>query len=371
MNNLLACTLALGSLATGLAAQKTIVSPPYNTTKEGVTSQNYPFGYRSTTPTQRSHKYQQIHDNLSANAIVINSLAFRRDASTYPDYEAYSLDLELALSTAPVASGAMTSTFANNLGPDLATMIAKTKIKWPATVPGFGMPKPFVYQLPFDSGKSFPLAASAPLAWQAIVYDNDLDQVSADYRYFDATYNTSSGTYSYYGQGCMAPGQYQSFYGYFTFTYSTSAPAGHRLYGYAYNGPKLGYLFALLAPKGLQFGMPLGAPCCYLWIDPAAFLVAGPYPLSGSGAGSKTSSDPILVLPNDPAHFGFTVFAQWVAFDAAVTDLWLANGIETQKGQVVTATGVSRLYWRGDVSAPAATGTLSLNYGLVTEFGIQ
>ena len=347
-----------------LFGQNIIVHPHIYTNKEAPSYSYYPFGYRSSLQRYRQFRYQQIHDNLSNNPIKIKAMAFRRDGTTpYHPYEAYTVTLELALSTSPKSSTTASRTFDNNMGPDKTTVITKKTIKFPQTNFMHTMPEPFLYKLPFDSGKSFNLGAKKNLCWEAKVYDNNLYTVSKNYIFFDKVNAFSTSPYVRFGHGCFAPGQYKSFIGnmYFSITKTSG-----KLYGSAENGPFNGYAFALVSFARLKNGMPIGAPCCYLWIDPRLMAVFGPFRFNYSG---YYYSYNIVSFQVNPSSYHTVLYGQWAGIDANFSNIYLSNGIKMQKGwywKPGTGPDVCYVYSRA-----GTTGTTGYYYkfnGLVVEF---
>ncbi|HHI68706.1 MAG TPA: hypothetical protein ENJ97_05200, partial [Planctomycetes bacterium] len=144
-------------LGAGAAGQSYLVHPPQYKNLEGESSTSYPFYYHATNAAYRQMIYQQVHDNLSKTPLPLKGIAFRRDVWQLYTWPAWSADVELSVSHSPqgITSTTLSRTFAANMGKDATVVIAKKKVRFPPTVGTGPFPRPFAFNLPFDTGKIF------------------------------------------------------------------------------------------------------------------------------------------------------------------------------------------------------------------------
>jgi hypothetical protein len=316
-------------------------------------------------------------------------MAFRRDGQSEYDWPVWRVELELTLATAAVGSKGMSKTFAANLGPDATTMVARKWINFPPSLFLGVFNYPFLYQVPFDGGRSFPLGGGKPLAWDARVHDNDMHKQAFFRAAFDMAY-TSLSDYAYgvnvpIGRGCWVPGQVESTYCFIRAGWKSSYPGQEIfLYGNFSYGPPFGKALALLATQDISAGIPVGAPGCRLFLNPGAvFFISPPRDLDYRGYctwGSNptsTTSPPFLAVPDNPTLHGFRLLGQMAAFDRSLTSLYTTNYVRIRLGypwQKTKARGLGAGFCYSTTSATAATGNLlnssSSEHALIVAFSL-
>lgn len=163
-------SLALGLLAAAAllpvrvtAQTSSVVDPPLFRYMPGGTVTGFPFGY----PKRRVVRYQEIHDQLAGSSRSINSISLRRTADmvTIPAFKA---TCSMRLSTATNQAAKISSSFANNTGPDVSTVIKTRSISFPENVPaGPGILPAFSYTLPTD--QPFAFMGKGPLCLELLV----------------------------------------------------------------------------------------------------------------------------------------------------------------------------------------------------------
>ncbi len=365
--------LAIALMAAGATAQTTLVSPGIFKDHAGNTSRSYIFR-PSSTASYRQARFMQIHDLNLSKAGTIKGMAFRWYAgSNYYYHLPFQATLELTLSTAPTSASSISPTFASNVGKDATVVISKKAVNFPPKLTYGSFPNPFMYRLPFDSGKSFTLAAGKSLCWDIKVYDNDLYAKGNPYIYLDACYLSSYSTaYMDYGKGSDCGNPRYRYYAYFYDSQSTTV--GHRIYGSCYYGPAFGKAFAVIgldkAPGG---GLPIG-PDAKLYIHPGRILaVKGPYNLNYYGYTYISSSNPILTIPGNPQVLGMKLYCQFVALDSGYKNIYSTHGRIMQLPLWSTTTGktlsVSYVYRTGSSALTSPTGYKRTNSGVITQFG--
>lgn len=137
------------------------VSPAHFATVEATGNSALPFG-QATAPL----RYQQVHDGIPAQTIT--GLAFRHD-TTGPLRPAFTVTVDVWLSTASAAAANTQASFAANHGPDQQQVIGNRTIAVPTNDPS-RLPGDFLLDLPFDTGVSFAFAGNgASLCWEVQV----------------------------------------------------------------------------------------------------------------------------------------------------------------------------------------------------------
>ncbi len=145
---LLVACVALGAFPA--SAQSTIVIPNGSANVEGDDFNNFPWGRGGT-----GLLHQCIYDPVNFTAqgvtapITITRLRWRPDDMRSSAASSYAVGGSVHLSTCPLASTAVTTTFANQRGPD-HTLVFDGAVSWPAfaATPG---PCPFVIDIPLTT----------------------------------------------------------------------------------------------------------------------------------------------------------------------------------------------------------------------------
>lgn len=151
-----AVTAALGLAVSPLSAA-TVVVPPAQSTVEGNTNTTMPFNCASSS--FASQRYQQVYRGSEVDTgASITALRFRRDGFVAPGFGATTIPgVTITLSSTAKAPDGLSSTFAENVGSDVATVFSgDLTLASPAS--GAGSPKPFDIEIPlaipftFDPG---------------------------------------------------------------------------------------------------------------------------------------------------------------------------------------------------------------------------
>lgn len=137
--HLLALLVLVGT-ATGARADF-IVVPNGNTAVEGSGANSFPFA-TVAVPTQR---YQQVYaaSQFGVSPVVITQIAFRPDA-VFANPFAYTIaNIQINLSTTAAAPDGLSTTFANNVGPNDTVVYSGALALSTADVPGAGNTRAF------------------------------------------------------------------------------------------------------------------------------------------------------------------------------------------------------------------------------------
>jgi len=140
------CACLLGGVLPG--QMSSFVHPPQYKTIEGPGGTAIPFGVRGTDQTSRQFRYQQVHDSISPQMQVINSIRIRRDGASRFDWNWYLVEMEISASTSPSSAAGASATFAANIGQDVVTLMARTTVFFPGGNATGSFPEPFDYWLP-------------------------------------------------------------------------------------------------------------------------------------------------------------------------------------------------------------------------------
>ncbi len=326
-------------------AQNIAIQPPECAALAGYSSTNLPFGrYDKTGQNQkyRQARLLQVHDAISKNTISIKGMAFRRAHVIECDWPGWKAQVEITLSTAPVTSTTMSKTFANNIGKDAKTVISRKWIHFPASMYMARLIYPFMYILPFDTGKAFVLQGGKPLAWDAKVFDNDVHSHPYAYRGFNQVYaymrNYSYGPYVKAGKGCFAPRQWRSSYCYTGCRWDSNYPGREfTIYGSVYYGPQFGLAVVGISLGYIAPGIPINSQGCLLYLDPSRIIFLGsPAKLDSrgyhywSGYPSSVSTPPIAVFPDNQALYGQRLYLQVFTVDNTFTNVYSTNFVKLQ-----------------------------------------
>lgn len=352
MRNRILLALALGP---ALAAQG-YVSPAHFTVAEGNYYGALPLG-STTTP----DRYLQVHDDFAGTARSIGALAFRRDGGNPYEYQAYSMLVDVLVSTAATSSDLISATFDNNHGANKTTVGQFKLVQFPVT--HHTSERAFDYRIPFD--RPFAFNGAGPFCWEIKVSS----RTNASNFYFDAFYLANPNPYPYdwtWGTGCKATGE----------TYPMSMSGGSyanwsggsvtlRYTGYYF--PANALITLLIGAQDKNFGgIPLpyelpgtnGFPSgkCFLYLDPLLTV-----PQLTNAQGQLNANLGVGVNTSNNGNF---LFVQAVAIDtqANAFGLVLGNMVQTQVLAPFTNLPISQVYLQGGIGA---VGTLSKNIGYV------
>lgn len=343
-----------------------VVSPSHFTAVEGTGNSTLPFGTQSLPA-----RYLQVHDAVAAQTIT--GLGFRHDTSgaTRP---AFSLTVDVWMSTAVAPAAATVAQFDANHGVDKRHVISNRTVLVPANDPA-QLPGAFLLDLPFDAGQDFVFAGGgASLCWEVHVTANSslVTNVPFDAVLTQGTIATApglAGTRAF--AGCVATGRTQPI---------AIAPLNSTVDWVA--GLATQRVSGLqLLPNGIVAwasgsgatvwnGAPLpivlptttGAPSgtCTLFTDPALLTV---------GVASPTGTALLqLQYAVGPALHGALLPVQLLGLDAAANALGITTSnlvVQQLVAPYPAAIGIQRVY---AVGALAATGTVDGSSPLITRF---
>lgn len=143
---LVACLIAAPA-----AAQLTVVIPNGTATTPGNSIHQFPWGRGGG-----GLLHQSIYDGVNFTAqgitypITITRLRWRPHVHVTSVASNYPIGATVSMSTCPVLSTAVTTTFANQRGPD-NTVVFSGPVSWPAALPAFPGPAPFLIDLPLTT----------------------------------------------------------------------------------------------------------------------------------------------------------------------------------------------------------------------------
>lgn len=348
--------LSVCALATALAAQG-LVTPGHFTSTEGNDYIQTPFGVTSTPA-----RILQVHDDMSGTARTIHALAFRRNGTTTTAYAAYSVIVDLRLSTSPLNSGTVSTTFESNHGADLVTVALQKVVSLPATV--HDSQRPFVYRFPFN--QPFAFAGGGPLAWDMTVTSRTNSSALTFDGFRSSNTNPPAMDWSF-GTGCKATTYSTAM----TMSGSSTATWSSGSVNFSFAGsnfPKSAVVTLLLGGDDKNFGgIPLpweipgtnGFPSgvCHLYVAP---LLTINQVTNASGAMNAVLSVGGMTQANN----GMILFTQAVAIDANnAFGLVFSNLIEHQIVAPFAVRPISYVYRNGSAGT---TGTVVKNEGHVT-----
>ncbi|MEZ5989154.1 MAG: hypothetical protein R3F30_08530 [Planctomycetota bacterium] len=353
MNKRMLQVVFAATLAGGLTAQTTYVSPASRAAVDAYSATSYPFR-NSSVATGRYQSYQMVHDLPASAKGKLSGIAMRREgfntgSNWYDDPSpAINATIEIRCSTAATTASSIVSTLASNHGSDKTTVLAKKAVSFKSIPRIPNVPaQPFLFKFPFDSGKTLAFAGNKSLCYEIEIFDHDLyDTKTSSYKYvyFDYFYNTTSGRVKQSGRGCYGTNTSSvlPYYGYwYNYYYTTTNVL--RMYGYGYNGVSGGVSIALLSAGTLPAGVKLPGDC-WLYIDPAKIFMTVPGSgLTSSGSKSTTHYIPpyqgttrqYLDIPWDPKFVGVMFEEQTLGIDPGANALGVTmsnlNTVHTPK----------------------------------------
>ncbi len=310
-------------LASTLPAQKALVHPAHYAGAEGAAASHWPFGSPLKWSTHVvGVRYQQIHDALSTNTVVIKGMTLRRDARNTLFRAGWSVQMELLLSTSRVSASRIQARFASNLGKDAVTVISRRMIHFPALPGSWAVPKPFECPLPFDPGKTFALKGGASLCWEARVYSSDLWKAREEEFDFDAVKPVDRVVAIPFGHGCYAPNRLEP--AQMGFWVDPKNYTAWDLLPWVQDGPIMGWGILLASVRGNPDPISLGGPFCRLYLDPAGLFPISPVK-SLTLAGQLADRLFYIPIPRSPALQGVSFRTQWLLGTARRGEVILTN----------------------------------------------
>lgn len=350
-----AITLSLG------VCSAQIVSPPHFANAEGPTYLAGPIGQNSTT----GWRHLQVHDDLTGPPRTFNFLSIRRDPVGTLPYNAFSAQVTLILSHAATTSATVDTTFQNNHGAGMKTVVNNRVINFPSTAAG-GAPAGFVYTIPFE--QPFNYSGSGSLCWE--LRTTSFSNYLTTY-YFDAVTGASSSPalgIATYGFGCRHSSRQYPMAATGRSSMNWFGGAG-TLYVDGSELPDGGPVTVLLgvsktslrgAPLPLLLPGSLTAPSgpCLLYTS-AEFAIGA--------VSSNTSATLTLAVPATPSLHAVHLFAQYIAIDPRaghLTNVTLSNGVEYCFVAPFAAALTGSVY---ATNLFATTGTVQTSYGYVVQ----
>ncbi|MEZ5989116.1 MAG: hypothetical protein R3F30_08335 [Planctomycetota bacterium] len=302
--------LSLSLLATSLPAQVTVVTIPQGyAAKEGARSRHVPLDY---CPARIQNGYGPNATGWTAPK-VINELWARLDGTGYLT-TAFSVDMQVLLSSNGCDPRTSSYTFKDNLGSDVKVFVKRRKFSFPSMSAPTTPPAKFSIQIKGDT--SFVAIKPTLLVDWATYSTTNIVNTSFYVDATNLTYTTTgaSGSVSYYGTACNPTDFYN---------YSTGYNEGEvfRCYGYTRNAGD----WVLCWLGASQTALNLGGGCS-LYTSP---LLIGVLP-------TQTWSTTQMVN----FHWGFvptgmkgkTVFQQMAAFDSTFKTLRMSRGCQATFG---------------------------------------
>lgn len=360
-STLLLAVATLGCGA-GLAAQNFAVSPPQFATVESNSSNDNPLG--ATSPLVR---YLQIDEELPPQALAINGIAFRGNASPN-SYPLFRVDLDLRVSIPNASAANPSPTFNANHGRTGAMAVARRFVSFPGRPASRSLPLPFDYQIPFDA----PFTVNGAICWEMKIYGRGNSSGIS----FDAIDPASYGANPTpailsLGSGCIATGRTSPMA--VAGTLTIDWPNGNLRIGFgATQAPANALCLVALGFSSSQWAglpLPLAIPGSESGSSGRCFVqnelfttIAG----NSNAAGIFFPSE--LSLPLAPSHHGLAFFHHVVAFDAAANPFGVvtSNGMARQLIAPAPSPGISRVAVLG---SHQTTGIVNVGSGLVTRYG--
>ena len=357
-----AIALAACVIAPAIVAQRPHVNPPANATVEGGSRISFPFGQGNG-----DMRYQQVCALSTQSTAVgqIDRIAFRRDNDTIvnsANYNAWTVDMTVSVSTSPRTPLTMSLDFATNVGTDVM-QVHTGPLNWPAenkVPPG---PTGFVYTVPF----------SAPFLYLPTKGDICVDigrqpnNPNTNPLFFMDAAATGGGSSSrLLGAGCPAGSNKVVVYD----NWGPGSTARILEYTSTSNIPSVLSLSStspiwggLLLPVDLA---PVGAPGCNIYGD-NQILVPGM--LGATGRWDFT-----FEIPNNPMFGGLQVRTQFINF--LDTNAGNAVNLSVSDGNEVTlATPTPGVPPHSEAHASGVNSTrgalLQQGYGMVIEFNFR
>ncbi len=348
------------ALCGGLAAQG-IVSPSTFGPAEATSWASFGIGGQSAPAAMLA-----IHGEMQGRPATITGVSFRREGQNTSSYGAFTMVVNVWVSTAATPPSAPSATFAQNHGPDKQQVVTFGLVQVPAMPPPTAIPAPFDLSIPFDQ----PLAwtGGGPLCLEIqLVSKSTTQTVLFDWVSDNPRLNPRPTTLRY-GSGCIATGQTAAVRldGAGTGSWTTGGVSltytGSRFPASAMVGLLIGGSNAQFAGLPLPLALPGTAIApsgtCSLLTDA---LLGIPAVTNGSGQLSFS-----LGLAATPAFNGLSLFTQAVTLDATANSWGVvsSNGVQHQ----VLAPWSNSLGTVYATSSFGPTGSVRADEGFVCRF---
>ena len=348
------------------------VSPAAYKNKEGNSNNNWPFYQR-----YQKFTYMQLHDDLPKRPMRVTAFAFRRDQNAGSRYTipAWTATMDVKLSTAKTTSTTASSTYANNHGVDLMTVLTNTVVKFPASS-GRPMPKKFVNKIAFPS-KPFLFKntfAGKSICWELRIHSQTIPSGKAPLH--DVASARVPCSRSYVGTGGTATGQTRASYNH---SNVALVGGGLALYGSQYytginETPFMwvGISDKRWGPLPLPFDLtPLGGKGNSIYTDMLALKVGqGKTDTKGYYYWGGNAKD-YFVVPADPNLVGVPYWMQMGSSDVKNTafPFVFTRACKMVINGIPNPIPICRIYTSNDDKA--TSGSMGSQYGLITEFEYQ
>lgn len=352
------------------------VSPTDYGAVEGSNSSTYPLGFYSTSTTSGARQVNllQVHDDVPA--MLIGSIAFRRDGAETRFYPipSYRVELQIDMSTAATTATTISATYAQNHGTDQVAVLPRSWVSLPATVSANFAPEPFSYAIAFTTPFNH---SGAGLCYQVRVFDSDLQTRFGTGNYFDRAYQsgdgssgTATGFGTYYGWGCRGSFSYSTpAYAYLNASVDLATSEIDWYTYHYYLSPAGSNTVMLMGGLRLEIDLGfLGATGCLLSNEASLILPMGQSDYRGY---SRFPASGSATLPWDNTLGGATLTVQGLSLDPAAN----AAGIVTTRAYqrvlpIVYAGGLpaAQVYRTGTTALSNPDGTVTTSYANVTLF---
>jgi hypothetical protein len=309
--------LSVALLAAGAAGQ-VAVSPSDRSTLEGSSSTSYPLG-------RAQCRLQQVIGDLPSQAATLRGHAYRRDAITVTNaVDGFRAEVTVLGSLSPRTPATASTTFAENHGTPLVTLVPRTWISFPATTRPLIDPAPdFALRLPYATPFAWP--GAGVLCLETVVHDNEVRGTrGVNFSVYEDAHQLSSGTDASqpgyrFGSGCPVEGSTTEAYANTSFelnggvlTLEVSSRYGAPT---DVNGSGLSSLLIGLNP--MDWAWPL-RPVCHAYVPPLAVV---PLPGINDARGHLDAQ-----LAAGPLPTGSVIFAQVMSVHATTLRGSLSDG---------------------------------------------
>lgn len=319
--------------AANLVAQTQVIPAAFATTDAG-SSTAWPFGLGTTCRIQ--YVYGAAETGITVPTLIRSINLRANNAST--NVAKSGIDLQVSMSTTPVAVGTASTTFANNHGANLSVAYTRKLTNIAATTPTTPNIGQYAGALTLDVPFLYDPAAGN------LIIDFDISAHITGAWSHDTPF-TTAGTHTSVGTACgtLVAGSTGGAIG---GAYVPSVSGG------VANSPAVLIIGSTLFPNPIP--VP-GNPACFLYHDFAATL-----PLTLSGTGGATLP---LTVPPQSSLRGSSLLTQWAAVNASAL-------IETSVARQTTFASWNVLRVYNNTSNTSATGTIQNYVGIVIELGL-
>jgi hypothetical protein len=347
-------------LAPALAAQA-VVSPRNFTSAEGNSSDAAPFGTTATP-----YRYLQVHADLTTPR-NITALSLRRDGgSPTTAYPAYTIVVDLFMSSAATTASTMSATFDNNHGANKVQVGSFLQVSFPATSGG-AIPRPFEYRIPLPQPYAY--NGQGGLCWEARLIAHQGSSTAYHDMVGGSTTNSPMAVVNL-GTGCRAAGRTSAVV--FNGSSSMNWPQNSGTLNYSGTGaPNNAFGIIALGTNNQSYnGIPLpfeipgtsggSSGACRIY-NSFAFL----FPALADGSGGYTLN---VGVPATQEFYGARLFGQSLFADAAANPVGAITSNQVEHNWVPPFNNnlpVGRVHLSGSTGA---TGTAQNRYGLIVQF---